>query len=79
MVENDGFRNDRKAVYDYFMNGSPLVRLTTGAIIGGIVNRDYVTVHSAPPKALREILTNFVMVDLKDGEVRIPLIPENES
>lgn len=71
----DTTRNDRQAVYSYLMNCGLMLRITTGAIFNGMVNRDYVTVHQAPPKAVREIVNNFVMVGLDNGNLTIPLVP----
>jgi hypothetical protein len=70
--------NNRAAVYTYLMNASPLVKLTTGAVLGDIVRHDYVLVHSAPAKVVREIVNNFRMVELTPDGMLIPLAKEEE-
>jgi hypothetical protein len=73
---SDGIRNDRQAVYNYLMVCGPLVKVSTGAVIKGMVHADYVVVHDAPPRVTREIISNFKGVGLTEGlGLLIPLEP----
>lgn len=65
--------NDRREAYEYFMNADGLVRLSTFAIFEGVVNKDYIVVHSAPPRITREIVTRFKMVSVSEQGMLIPL------
>lgn len=72
---NDG-RNDRQEVYTYLMMCGPLVKVSTGAVIKGQVHHDYVVVHDAAPRVVREIVTTFKMVSLSEGAgLMIPVTP----
>lgn len=76
----DTTRNDPKVVWNYLATASPLIKLTTGAVIGGIVQHDYVTVHSAPARVVQEIIQKFRHVDLAEGVgLRIPLRPASDK
>lgn len=63
----DRTSNDRQAVYTYLMGCGPGVKVSTGAVINGMVKADYVVVHDAPPRVTREILTTFHMVRVAEG------------
>lgn len=72
----DPTRNDRQAVYTYFMTCGPLVKISLGTVIKGIVRPDYIVVHEAPPRVTREIVSNFNMVSLTEGVgLMIPIAP----
>lgn len=76
MSEKDSTRNDRQAVYTYLMNCGPLVKVSTGAVIKGQVHSDYVVVHDAAPRVVREIVSSFKMVGLTEGAgLLIPVTP----
>lgn len=65
--------NDRKAVFEYFMECGAMVSLTTAAIFDGVVNKDYVVVHSAPPRVMKEIMGFMNMVSLSPQGLLVPL------
>lgn len=65
--------NDRKAVYEYLMDADGMIKMSTFAIFDGVVNKDYVVVHSAPPRVTREIVTRFKMVSMSEQGMLIPL------
>ena len=71
--------NNREEVYNYFMNCKSQVRLSTYALISGIVNHDYVVVHEAPPRVVREITGIMKLVALKADGLWIPLNPKSEA
>lgn len=69
--------NDRQAVFTYLMNCRSQVQVSTFALFNGVVNHDYVVVHDAPPRVVREIVGNFRMVGLSQGKgLVIPVTPE---
>jgi len=65
--------NDRNEVYGYIMNADGMIKMSTFAIFDGVVNKDYVVVHSAPPGVTREIITRFKMVSVSEQRMLIPL------
>jgi hypothetical protein len=65
--------NDRNEVYGYIMNADGMIKMSTFAIFDGVVNKDYVVVHSAPPRVTREIITRFKMVSVSEQGMLIPL------
>jgi hypothetical protein len=65
--------NDREAVYNYIMNADGMIKMSTFAIFEGVVNKDYVVVHSAPPRITREIVSRFKMVSMSEQGMLIPL------
>jgi hypothetical protein len=71
--------NDRETVYKYFMNCKSQVKLSTYALFNGVVNHDYIVVHSAPPRVVRELVGMLNMVSLReDGGLLIPLTKESK-
>lgn len=73
MGENE-IVNDRQAVYTYFMACRAAVKLSTFAVIKGVVNVNHVVVHDAPPGVVRDIVGNFKMVWVReDGGLMIPV------
>jgi hypothetical protein len=53
------------------------VKFSTYALFNGIVNHDYIVVHSAPPRVVKEIVGTMNMVSLReDGGLLIPLTKE---
>lgn len=75
----DDTRNPRETVYRYLMNCQGMVKVTTGAIIGGIVRHDYVIVSEAPPRVVRELVTNFKMISLTSEGLLIPVTAESTT
>lgn len=72
----DTTRNERQDVYAYFMACGPGVKMSTSAVIKGMVNADYIVVHDAPPRITREIITTFNGVGLTEGAgLMIPVTP----
>lgn len=71
----DATTNDREAVFTYLMNSGMHVKVTIAPTINGIIRNDFVEIHDAPPRALREIVNNFTMVSLRPGGLLIPLTP----
>lgn len=72
----DTTRNERQDVYAYFMACGPGVKMSTYAVIKGMVNADYIVVHDAPPRITREIITTFTGVGLTEGMgLLIPVTP----
>lgn len=68
--------NDRTEVFKYFANCRSQVKLSTFAIFGnGVVNHDYVVVHEAPPRVVKEIIGCMTMVALREDGLYIPLTP----
>lgn len=65
--------NDRKAVYEYIMNADGTIKMSTFAIFDGVVNKDYVVIHSAPPRVLRELIGFCKMVSMSEQGLLIPL------
>lgn len=65
--------NDRTDVFAYFAGCGSMVKMTTGAIIGGIVRTDYVVVHDACPRVVQEVIAKFKMVSLTEDGLLIPL------
>lgn len=71
------FDNDREAVFTYLMSCKSQLKVSTFTTFNGTVNHDYVVVHDAPPRAVREIVTTFTMVGLRENNgLLIPLKPE---
>jgi len=70
--------NDRAEVFNYFANCRSQVKLSTFAIFGnGVVNHDYVVVHAAPPRVVKEIVGFMKMVQLREDGLYIPLTPKS--
>lgn len=68
--------NDRQAVYTYLMACDSQVKMSTFMLVNGIVNRNYVVVHDAPPRVVRELVGNFSEVGLREGNgLMIPVTP----
>lgn len=65
--------NDRKAVYEYIMNCGLVVKMSTAAIFDGVVNKDYVVIHSAPPRVVRELVGFCKMVSMSEQGLLIPV------
>lgn len=65
--------NDRKAVYEYLMNCGLVVKMSTAAIFDGVVNKDYVVIHSAPPRVVRELVGFCKMVSMSEQGLLIPV------
>jgi hypothetical protein len=65
--------NDRRAVYEYLMNCGMVVKVSTAAIFDGVVNKDYVVVHSAPPRVVRELVGFCKMVSMSEQGLLIPV------
>jgi len=70
--------NDRRTVYEYFMNCKSQVKFSTFALFNGIVNHDYIVVHSAPPRVMRELVGMLNMVSLREDGLLIPLTKESK-
>jgi hypothetical protein len=71
----DTMRNDRQAVFTYLMNSRSMVDMTVGAVIGGVVQHDYVVVRKAAPRVVQEIVGSFRHVGLTENGLLIPLTP----
>jgi len=71
-----GIANDRQAVFTYLMNCRLLLKVSIGAVVGRVVNHDYIVVHDAPARAVSEIVGNFKMVELRADGLLIPLTPD---
>ncbi|QAX93034.1 hypothetical protein SEA_ROONEY_88 [Streptomyces phage Rooney] len=71
--------NDRKAVYEYLMNCGLAVKVSTAAIFDGVVNKDYVVVHSAPPRVVRELVGFCKMVSMSEQGLLIPVTKRETS
>src|SRR6478735_32312 len=69
--------NDRTEVFNYFMNCRSKVTLTTAALFNGIINQDYVVVHDAPPRVVKEIVGCMDLVSLKADGLYIPIDPQS--
>jgi hypothetical protein len=65
--------NDRREVFEYFMNCGLAVSLSTFANFDGIINTDYVVVHNAPPRIVKEVVGTMNMVSLTEQGLMIPL------
>ncbi|QNR52030.1 hypothetical protein phiRKBJ001_88 [Streptomyces phage phiRKBJ001] len=65
--------NDREAVYNYIMNAEGLIKMSTFAIFDGVVNKDYIVIHSAPPRVVRELVGFCKMVSMSEQGLLIPL------
>ena len=63
----DTTSNERQDVYTYLMMCGPGVKVSTSAVLNGMVKADYVVVHDAPPRVTREIITSFNMVRMAEG------------
>ncbi len=72
-------RNSRDDVFRYLANTKCLVKMSTAAVIKGAVHRDYVVVHDAPPRVVRELINNFVMVGLSPDGLMIPIDNSTEG
>lgn len=65
--------NDRRAVYEYLMNSGSQIKMSTYAIFNGVINHDYVVVHSAPPRVVRELVGFCKMVSMSEQGLLIPV------
>lgn len=74
-ARRDPLRNDRLAVITYLANLPLRVSFTLCDTIDGMIHRNYLMVTDAPATVTREIIGNFVMVDLTPRGLRIPLTP----
>lgn len=66
-------RNQRADVLDFLLTADYVVKLSTTAVLNGVVNRDYIVVHEAPPKAVTELVARFDMVSLRPEGLLIPV------
>ena len=66
-------RNEREDVFRFLANTGCVVKVSTAAVIDGVVHHDYVVVHEAPSKVVRELVNNFAMVSLGPNGLRIPI------
>lgn len=64
--------NNRTEVVN-FITSFTGVQLSTSAVVNGIVRNDIIVVHSASPRALREIVTKFKLVSLQADGIHIPV------
>ncbi len=71
----DSTRNDTQAVFRYLMNSRSVIRMSVGAVIGGIVRHEYVVIHEAPPRVVQEIVSKFRHISLTADGLLIPLTP----
>lgn len=71
--------NDRRAVYEYLMNSGSQIKMSTYAIFEGVVNHDYVVVHSAPPRVVRELVGFCKMVSMSEQGLLIPVTKKETS
>lgn len=71
--------NDRRAVYEYLMNSGSQIKMSTYAIFEGVVNHDYVVVHSAPPRVVRELVGFCKMVSMSEQGLLIPVTKKEIS
>lgn len=71
--------NDRKAVYEYIMNSGSQIKMSTFAIFNGVVNHDYVVVHSAPPRVIRELVGFCKMVSMSEQGLLIPVTKKESN
>ncbi|QKY79570.1 hypothetical protein SEA_LIZZ_87 [Streptomyces phage Lizz] len=71
--------NDRRAVYEYLMNSGSQIKMSTYAIFDGVVNHDYVVVHSAPPRVVRELVGFCKMVSMSEQGLLIPVTKKETS
>jgi NAD kinase len=74
--QKNGITNDRQAVFTYLMNCRLMLKVSIGAVVGRVVNHDYIVVHDAPARAVSEIVGNFKMVELRSDGLLIPLTPD---
>lgn len=65
--------NDRKAVYEYLMNSGSQIKMSTYATFNGVINHDYVVIHSAPPRVVRELVGFCKMVSMSEQGLLIPV------
>lgn len=72
---DDTTRNDRQMVFSYLMNCGLLLKVSVGAIVGGVFRNDYIVIHEAPPRVLREVINNFHMISLRSDGLLVPLTP----
>lgn len=73
--DRDPIRNDREDVLRYILHSGLVISFTMSDTINGAVHRDYLMIHNAPARVVREVVNNFVMVDLTPRGLRIPLTP----
>lgn len=71
--------NDRRALYEYLMNSGSQIKMSTYAIFDGVVNHDYVVVHSAPPRVVRELVGFCKMVSMSEQGLLIPVTKKETS
>lgn len=71
--------NDRKAVYEYIMNSGSQIKMSTFAIFNGVINHDYVVVHSAPPRVIRELVGFCKMVSMSEQGLLIPVTKKESN
>lgn len=71
--------NDRKAVYEYIMNSGSQIKMSTFAIFNGVVNHDYVVIHSAPPRVIRELVGFCKMVSMSEQGLLIPVTKKESN
>lgn len=69
----DNLRNDRIKVFEFLAATEGVVKASTAATINGAVHADYVVVHEASPRVVRELVNNFVMVGLTSNGLLIPV------
>lgn len=71
--------NDRKAVYEYIMNSGSQIKMSTFAIFNGVINHDYVVIHSAPPRVIRELVGFCKMVSMSEQGLLIPVTKKESN
>lgn len=71
--------NDRAEVFQYFANCRSQVKLSTFAMFDGVIDHEYVVVHAAPPRVVKEIVGCMNLVQLREDGLYIPLAPKSSS
>lgn len=65
--------NERSAVMEYLATSNSIIKMSVGAVVGGICRHNVIVVHEACPRVVRDIVENFEMVSLKVDGLHIPV------
>lgn len=70
---SDRIRAVRTEVLTYLIRSNSMTKISTAAIIDGSVHKDYIVIHEACARVVREVIAQFPMVSLTANGLLIPV------
>lgn len=72
--------NSRQLVFGYLASCESMIKVSLGMVTpGGFVDLNYVVIHEAPPRVVREVVSQMKMISLTEAGLVIPLNKPNED